>query len=201
MTSMTPGFDRTRPRVRTAAGALLAALVMLTAGCPGRRPTRPLAPLVVPTPTPTPIPEPGPPSLAPPAPAESLPADPPRHLVAAARMAERARAELAAGRVDRALEVLEQAVQVDPDAPFAYYYLAKAYLARDRDQEAIIFAQRAASLSLGYPAGWEGHSQVLQGLAFEKLGHRDIAIRAYRAALVVDPENAPAQEALTRLRP
>ncbi len=201
---MTRGSDRNRRVLRLVAIGLLAALATVTTGCPRRRlPSRPLPPLhdATATPQPTPTPEPGTPSLAPPAPVDSLPANPPASLVTAARMAQRARTDLDAGDLDRAVELLEQAVQVDPSAPFAYYYLADAYLRRGRAEEAVVLAQRAATLAPGYPPGWEGHANVLRGRALEELGKVGQATAAYRRALDVDPRNVPARYAVERLAP
>jgi tetratricopeptide (TPR) repeat protein len=114
-------------------------------------------------------------------------------------MTERARRDLDAGRTDEALELLEQAMQVDPDAPFAYYYMAGVYLQRGRADEAEVLAQRAATLSDGFPAAWSAHAHALRGRALQVLGKRDEALRAYRAALAADPNNQPARDALREL--
>jgi hypothetical protein len=202
---MTPGSEPARAGVV----ALVAVLSLTATGCPGRRqapPPRPPAPATAaatrPSPgataTPTPTRPPAPPSTAPPAAVESLPAGAATELVAAARMTDAARRDLAAGETDRALELLERAVQVGPAAPFPYYYMAAVYLARGRAEEALVLAQRAATLAAGYPTGWAGHAHVLRGRALESLGRGDEAVRAYRAAIAADPNNVPAREALGR---
>jgi hypothetical protein len=198
---MTAGSEANRPRLRA---VLLLALSLVTfTGCPSRPrpvPERPLPPLVatsVPTPTATPIP--AEPSLAPPPASDSLPDHPAPQLAAAARMADAANRLLAEGETDRAIELLEQAIQVEPNAPFAYYGMAEAYLSRRRADEALVLAQRAVTLADGYPAGWAGHAQVLRGRALEQLGERDSAIDAYRRAVEIDPGNIPARAALGRL--
>lgn len=204
MTSMTLGSDYNCQVILV---AVLAGVAPLAGGCQGRRavpaavpPTKPAATA---TPTPRlPIAEPtatAVPSLAPPSAIDSLPAGAPATLRTAARMVERARDEFAAGRVDEALQLLEQAMQVETAAPFAYYYMAAIYLERGRLAEAEVLAQRAATLSQGYPAGWAGHAHALRGRAWEELGDGDRAIQAYRAALAADRGNTVARAALQRL--
>lgn len=209
--NMIPGSERTGRRRRPArvAGAAVVLLVAAlgTGGCQGRRPQPPQRPApetptppprhtATPSPTRTPSPPPGPPSLAPPPAVESLPAGAATELVAAARMTEAARRDLEAGDTDRALELLERAVQVGPTAPFPYYYMAAIYLTRDRADEALVLAQRAATLAAGYPSGWAGHAHVLRGRALDALGRPAEAARAYGDALAVDPANVPARAAL-----
>jgi tetratricopeptide (TPR) repeat protein len=190
--------------------ALALGLAVSSSGCRARRappPPRPAvaAPSVAPLPTATArptataLPEPSAPSLAPPAPADSLPDHPSAALAAATRITERARRDLDAGRTDQGLELLEQAMQVAPDAPFAYYYMAGVYLQRGRAAEAEVLAQRAATLADGYPAGWSGHAHALRGRALQVLGRTEQAVAAFRAALRADPNNAPAREALQQI--
>lgn len=200
---MTAGSDANRSRRRAA--LVLASLLFTATGCPSRPrpvPERPLPPLIAtPAPTPTATSIPAQPSLAPPHASDSLPDHPAPQLAAAARMADAANRLLAAGETDRAIELLEQAIQVEPDAPFAYYVMADAYLSRRRADEALVLAQRAVTLADGYPAGWAGHAEVLRGRALEQLGERGSAIDAYRRAVEVDPGNVPARKALDRLSP
>lgn len=197
-------------RRRRPALLLTVACAGLLAGCPGRRPAPPAQPpatrvrtaAAVPTPTHTPAVQAtatAAPSDAPPAPLDSLPAGASATLRTAARMTERARADIAAGRVDDALQLLEQAMQVEADAPFAYFYMAELYLDRGRAAEAEVLAQRAATLSHGYPAGWAGHAHALRGRALESLGDGARAGEAYRASLAADPGNTAAREGMRRL--
>ncbi len=214
---MTLGSEKKRRRPRhdtlarhIAAMALTASTAAFIVGCPEGRTRRPS--LIAP-PTPPPIaraPAPTisprgverPPSLVPPFAVASIAQGSSPTLVTAAQLSDQARRELEGGEAARAIEHLEQAIQVDANAPYPFYYLADVYLRRDRAGEALVFAKRAVELASrgGYPIEWIAHSHVVRGRALAQLGDRDEARQAFLLAIEVDPANLPARAAIQRLQ-
>jgi len=136
---------------------------------------------------------------APPLIAMIRPTTPP-HVAAATRMVEDAREELAAGEADSAVEKLERAIAVDPNNPYAYYYLAETHFSRGAYDQAVVFADKAALLSARIDSTWLSRSHCLQGRIFEASGRFADARLSYQKALADDENNYAAHEGLTRLR-
>ena len=69
------------------------------------------------------------------------------HVAAATRLVDSGRARMTLGDYGGALEQLERAIAIDSSNPYAYYYLAQLHLIHRTYDQAIVFADRAASLS------------------------------------------------------
>jgi tetratricopeptide (TPR) repeat protein len=137
-------------------------------------------------------------ALTSPSPLASLGADTPPNVAAATRLAESARVKLAASDEGGALELLERAIAIDPNNPYAYYFLAEVHLHTRTYDQAIAFAERAASLS-GRSADWTSRAWALQGNAFEAAGRFGDARQAYLRAVRAAPGNLAAAVGLVRV--
>ena len=126
------------------------------------------------------------------------PATPPNEL-AAARLVEEARANLAAHDVDAALDQLERAIAIDATNPYAYYFLGEAHFERGTYAQALAFADRAAALGARTQAPWLARAYALRGKILEKVGRFPEARAAFQQALDTDPRNPAAAEGLRRL--
>jgi tetratricopeptide (TPR) repeat protein len=125
-------------------------------------------------------------------------ADPAR--VASLRITEQARVALLAGRTDDAVRQLGRAVSVDPNDPYAYFYLGRAYITKNNLVQAITFLKRA-EIGFGQNPQWLGETLAFEGLAYEQGGHPDAAAGSYQQALQVEPGNLMARVGYTRVAP
>jgi tetratricopeptide (TPR) repeat protein len=125
-------------------------------------------------------------------------ADPAR--AASLRITEQARVALLAGRVDDAIRELSRAVSVDPNDPYAYFYLGRAYIAKNNLVQAITFLKRA-EIGFGENPQWLGETLAFEGLAYEQGGHPNAAAGSYQQALQVEPGNLMARVGYTRVAP
>lgn len=123
----------------------------------------------------------------------------PPQVAAATHLVEEARARLAAGLVDRALETLERAIAIDANNAFAYYYLARCHFTRGTYDQAIVFADKAVLLSARADAEWASRAYLLQGEVFESAGRFADARDAYARAVKADARNTAAAAALVRV--
>jgi Tfp pilus assembly protein PilF len=123
----------------------------------------------------------------------------PPQVVAATRLAEEGHRRMAAGQSDAALDLLERAVALDSNNSFAYLYLAEAYFELGRYDQALAFADRAATLGTTVPPQWRSRSYALQGQILETAGQFERARAAYRKALANDAANLAARAGLARL--
>jgi len=144
------------------------------------------------------------------APEGALPVEPPtlEHTItastapneaAATRLVAAGRERMAAGDNGAALEQLERAIAIDPANLYAYYYLAELHFTHHTYDQAIEFADRAASLSAGRAPDWASRAYTLQGNAFEAAGRFADARRAYTRAIEAAPGNLAAQVGLARV--
>jgi predicted O-linked N-acetylglucosamine transferase (SPINDLY family) len=92
-------------------------------------------------------------------------------------------AEVQLGRVGRAVELYEAAVEIRQDQPSVYSNLGIALHELKRYEEAIKSYQRALELKPDYP---EAHSNL--GNALKALERHDEAIKSYQRALELKPE-------------
>jgi Tetratricopeptide repeat len=125
-------------------------------------------------------------------------ADPAR--AASLRITEQARVALLAGKTDDAIRELGRAVSVDPNDPYAYFYLGRAYIAKNNLVQAITFLKRA-EIGFGQNPQWLGETLAFEGLAYEQGGHPDAAAGSYQQALQVEPGNLMARVGYTRVEP
>ena len=96
------------------------------------------------------------------------------------------------GQVERALADLEQVVRDNPQDGEAWTYLANAYVARDRWQEAESAYARAYELLPGNAAVLSGYAEVLGVNAGRDLSGRPIEL--VREALILNPTDQKALE-------
>lgn len=118
---------------------------------------------------------------------------------ASMRIAEEARAELLDGHPDEAIRNLGRAVSIDPSDPYAYFYLGRAYIAKQNYLQAMTFLKRA---EIGFGSGnavWLGETLAFEGLDYEESGHDVAGAAAYQQALQVNPGNLMARVGYTRL--
>jgi hypothetical protein len=190
----------------------LLALGAVVAGCrPAYAPIRSVPPPVLAKPAPTPRPTPtadrlGEPLVAPSAavgdvtrnPLEEMigPRTPPR-IAEALRMGDRARKELEAGTTVRAFELLDTALNMEPQVMELYVIRAHAFLAEGSASPARADLERAAALRPD--RAWLAEIVAANGACFEVEGQTDEALASYRRALRLYPANETAREALQRL--
>ncbi|MGD0288360.1 MAG: hypothetical protein ABSC63_01730 [Candidatus Binataceae bacterium] len=118
--------------------------------------------------------------------------------MAALRVTEQARMELAAGKTDDALRDLGRAVSIDPGNPFEYVYLGRAYVARRNYAQALTFFKRA-EIGFGVRPDWLGETVGFEGACYEELGQMTDAALAYRRALGSAQGNLRARVGYSRL--
>jgi tetratricopeptide (TPR) repeat protein len=116
------------------------------------------------------------------------------------RITEQARKNLLAGRTDDAIRELGRAVSVDPNDPYAYFYLGRAYIVKSNLVQAITFLKRA-EIGFGQNPEWLAETLAFEGLAYEQGGHPDAAAGSYQQALQVEPGNLMARVGYTRVAP
>ncbi len=134
-----------------------------------------------------------------PSPLAALRPGTPPNVAAATRLAEAARLRLTAGDDAVALEQLERAIAIDGSNPYAYFFLATLHLRHRTYDQAIAFADRAASLSEPAAPEWASRAYALQGSAYESVGRFVDARAAYGRAVRAAPANAAAQAGLARV--
>ncbi len=115
-------------------------------------------------------------------------------VVTAADNLDDARAQLAGGHTDAALELLRGLVAKDPAAIEPSVLLAETLLAQERFDE----AEEAAEASLAKHASDAGLERVLGDVYFRE-GRIFDADKAYKAALKTDPKNARALYGISRV--
>ncbi len=121
------------------------------------------------------------------------------NVAAATRLVEAGRTRMAAGDYGAALEQLERAIVIDGGNPYAYYYLAELHFIHHTYDQAIAFADRAASLCDARTPEWASRAYTLQGNAFEAAGRFADARSAYTRAIRAAPGNLAAQVGLARV--
>jgi tetratricopeptide (TPR) repeat protein len=138
-------------------------------------------------------------AVDPPALAQTIDAGTAPNVAAATRLVDAGRARMAAADYGTALELLERAIAVDSENPYAYYYLAELHFIHHTYDQAIAFADRAAGLSEARAPDWASRAYTLQGNAFEAAGRFADARDAYTRAIEAAPGNLAAQVGLARV--
>lgn len=95
------------------------------------------------------------------------------------------------GKLDEAIVMYRQAIQLDPDFAVAYSNLAQALNDQGKIDEAIAACRQAIQLDPNFATA---HNNL--GFAFYKQGELDKAIAAYRQAIQLDPNLATAHSNL-----
>jgi tetratricopeptide (TPR) repeat protein len=119
---------------------------------------------------------------------------------ASLRITEQGRIALIAGRASDAIRELSRAVSVDSNDPYAYFYLGRAYIAKNNLVQAITFLKRA-EIGFGQNPQWLGETLAFEGLAYEQGGHPNAAAGSYQQALQIEPGNLMARVGYTRVAP
>ncbi len=96
-----------------------------------------------------------------------------------------------------AREVLERAITVWPNNPYAYYYLALSRRAEANPERLLSLLARSERL-LQEDRSWLGAIYLLRGEILEGAGRVEEARAAYRRALDEDPGLQAAREAISR---
>ena len=109
-------------------------------------------------------------------------------------LSNRGSANLALGRLERALIDFGQAIEQRPDDASNYFNRALAHAAAEQHERAIADFTKAIELM---PTLAIAHNN--RGLAYEKLGERDKAVADYRAALTLAPNLKMIENNLRRL--
>ena len=86
-------------------------------------------------------------------------------------------------------KVYRHYLTLDPQAPNAHYNLGVLALAQGRNEQALLYLQRAVKDD---PADTDAHLYLAQAL--EKVGQTQEAMHAYRRVLVLDPHNKIAND-------
>jgi tetratricopeptide (TPR) repeat protein len=138
-------------------------------------------------------------SVDPPPLLETIDANTAPNVAAATHLVDTGRTQMTAGDYGAALEQFERAIAIDPANPYAYYYLAELHLMNHTYDQAIAFADRAATLSEARAPAWASRAYTLQGNAFEAAGRFADAREAYTRAIQAAPNNLAAQVGLARV--
>jgi len=116
---------------------------------------------------------------------------------AALHLTEQARLELERGTTTHAFELLDAAIEREPDSIPPYVVRARAYLAEGSASRARDDLREAVDLEP--PTPWLAEVVALNGAIFELEGNGDAAVAAYRRALQISAANVTAREALRRI--
>ena len=115
------------------------------------------------------------------------------------KLTEQARLAMARGENDEVVALLTRAVSIDPTNAYAYFFLGRAYMGRQRFEEAVGFFRRAENgFGTGNPP-WLAETRAFQGLAYEQLGRPAAAEASYQKSLDAAPGHLMARVGYTRV--
>lgn len=109
----------------------------------------------------------------------------------AGALAEQALAAAQRGDTDSAATLWTQAIAKDPKHFASLFNLGVLLHRQKRQQEAAPLLDRAVAIEPGYQV------QLMRGSNFQQLGRREDAIRAWKAALVYQPQNVKLMQVLS----
>ncbi|MGH7864634.1 MAG: tetratricopeptide repeat protein [Candidatus Binataceae bacterium] len=115
------------------------------------------------------------------------------------KLTEQARLAMARGDDAEVIALLTRAVSIDPTDSYAYFFLGRAYMERQRFEEAVGFFKRAEN---GFAAGnqpWLAETLAFEGLAYEQLGRATAAEASYQKSLDAAPGHLMARVGYTRI--
>src|SRR5439155_27202077 len=95
---------------------------------------------------------------------------------------------------------ISRAISIDPYNPFAYFYIGRAYLAKDNYDQALTFLHRA-EINFRSDSQWLGETLAFEGAAYEESNRPAEAALAYKRALDAAPYNRLAIVGFGRLAP
>lgn len=99
------------------------------------------------------------------------------------------------GNYGKAVENYNSALKMSPDNPQAYLGLSIVSLRQKKVKEAEKYALKAVEISPDYSEAWYVFGQVM-----EAKGEKEKAITSYQRALMLDPANTHAEQALERIK-
>ncbi|MBL0058393.1 MAG: tetratricopeptide repeat protein [Elusimicrobia bacterium] len=105
-----------------------------------------------------------------------------------------ARGDLEAGQVRQARRKLNSFLDKQPTSAEGWTLLGRTYLATGDNSKALSRFQKALKFDPHYAPAFTGRGEV-----FEKRGHLDEAANEFRAAVLSDPNEPEARQALARL--
>jgi hypothetical protein len=117
---------------------------------------------------------------------------------ASLRITEDQRVGLQHGHADDAIRELAHAISIDPSNSYAYFYLGRAYAARNQYEQAQTFFKRA-EIGLASNSAWLGEIYAFEGLCLEQSGKPAEAAALYQKALAASPGNLTARVGVTRV--
>jgi len=117
---------------------------------------------------------------------------------ASLHLTEEGRMLVDSGEYQKALQQLEKTIAIDSTNPYSYYYLALVHHHMANHQAAANFLDVAESLLSREPF-WLAQVFALMGKNLQAQGSLEQADARYAQALMVDPNNRTAFEALTRI--
>src|SRR5262249_36881601 len=102
--------------------------------------------------------------------------------------------ELREGKADKAFQVVDAILKVEPNSEDARVMKLRLLLEQQRNPEAVVLAQTIVARNSSSTAG-----QYLLGIALARTNAIDEAINAFRNVVRIDPKNAPAHFQLATL--
>jgi len=115
------------------------------------------------------------------------------------RLTEEGRKLLDSGEYEKGLQRFEKTIAIDSTNPYSYYYLGLAHNRLTHYQASTNFLDVAESLLSEEPY-WLAQVFALKGENLHALGSFDEADASYAHALLLDPNNQTAFEAITQIR-
>jgi len=118
---------------------------------------------------------------------------------ASMRLVLKGKGELDRGRFERAAHLMTQAIEVDAQNPFAYFYMGMTRFQSSRFSQSCELFRRAGDLFQGEPE-WQAEAFARQGESLEKQNLLKPARKVYLQAVRLDAFNERAISGLERIR-
>ncbi len=118
---------------------------------------------------------------------------------ASMRLVLKGRNELDRGKIERAAHFITQAIELDAQNPFAYFYLGLARFQTGRFQQSSELFFRAGEL-FGHDVSWKAESFARQGESLEKQNKLTLARAAFLQGVRLDAFNERAVEGMERMQ-
>ena len=113
--------------------------------------------------------------------------EPPKHTVASLKLAERAREYITEKKYQLAMHYLNRSLTIDPNNPFAYYFLAKIHTLKGENKKSLGLLVKAKHFFADLPF-WKAQSYKLSGGNWKSLGNVKAMKIHYKKAREFDPE-------------
>lgn len=118
---------------------------------------------------------------------------------ASLQLTDEGRRLLASGQSDKAASVLQKAISLYPNNPYAYYYLAQTRYVKQELAQSLGPLQQAERYLSDDPT-WLARVYALRGQVYEARSQLDDARSQYQKALSLDFRNLDAREGLDRIQ-